>query len=85
MKCGVFCFFRIFGARCRGGRLCPPKGSHEFAVNFRKNGWCRRGDVDIAPYANFVIAWFYMGTENCDRSSRSPAKLKSRITMAARM
>ena len=36
----------------RRGR-CPhrPKGSYEFAEDFRKNGAFCRGDVGIAPYA----------------------------------
>ncbi len=43
--------FEIF-RKVRRGR-CPhrPKGTVEFAGDFRKNGFIRRGNVGIAPYA----------------------------------
>ena len=38
---------------CRGGRLCPPLKSYEFAEDFRKKGgFCRAGRV-ARPYKHF--------------------------------
>ena len=55
----------------RRGR-CPhrPKGSYEFAEDFRKNGAFCRGDVGIAPYAKL---------EEFPRSFRADKKIPRRV------
>ena len=43
-------FIALIRVLCRGGRLCPPLRSYEFAEDFRKNSLFCRADRGVRPY-----------------------------------